>query len=67
MASENWFGNIKSSKDLGKSINYTHHLQLITEEMRQADPLIEEEVLNQRKQGQQIIQEEYKLFTYAKS
>ena len=27
--------------------------------MRQADPLIEEEVLNQRKQRQQIIQEEY--------
>ena len=35
--------------------------------MHQADPLNEEEVLNQREQRIQIKQEDYKFFTYAQS
>ena len=35
--------------------------------MRQADPLNEEEVQNQKETKIQIIQEEYKFFTYAQS
>ena len=35
--------------------------------MRQADPLNKEEVQNQKQTKKQIIQEEYKFFTYAQS
>ena len=42
--------NIHIPIDLGKSKNCTLHLQPITEERRQADPLNEEKVLNQKEQ-----------------